>query len=224
MTIFMDRPAVTAIVPAYNEEQTIRSVAEALNRSPLIDRVLVISDGSTDRTEEEARSGGAEVHRTGVRTGKGAAMQRGVALTDSPIVLFVDADVKGLTVDHIDRLLQPVLNGALAMNVGLRDRGAVMFWVYRFLPLISGERAMKREVFLGVPPMFLAGYKVETALNYYCRSRGLRYSAVPLYGLTIRRKYEKVGWKKGMRQYLKMTVEVVRAMVHVRVARLFNRF
>ena len=54
----MNRLNVTAIIPAYNEEQTIKDVIRPLVASSLVDEVFVISDGSTDRTKEVAEKVG----------------------------------------------------------------------------------------------------------------------------------------------------------------------
>lgn len=223
-TLVNPTPVVAAIVPALNEEQTIGSVVETLVASPRVDEVIVVSDGSTDGTAEVARSAGARVVELPKRGGKGAAMLHGVAQTDAPILLFADADLKGFTTDHVERLLAPVISGGRIMNVGLRDRGPFIGRFARFLPLIGGERAMKRSIIEQIPPEYLSGFMVESALNYYCRSRGLSYGSVPLAGLSIRRKYEKVGWAEGLRQYWKMSKQVATAMIRVRVAKLRGKF
>lgn len=215
---------VAAVVPAYNEELTIAAVVAALKASPLLDEVIVVSDASTDRTDVRAAEAHARVVHLPQRSGKGAAMLRGVAATDAPIILFVDADLRGLTVDHVERLLAPVLGGARAMNVGLRDRGAVINRLSHWLPLISGERAMRREVIERVPPRFISGYMVESALNYWCRTRRLSYGSILLKGLSIRRKYEKVGWRIGGMQYLKMTKQIIRGMISIRWAWFRGKF
>jgi glycosyltransferase involved in cell wall biosynthesis len=216
---------VAAIIPAFDEEATVGGVVEALKSSPLVSEVIVVSDGSTDGTQETARRAGADVvHQLPVNHGKAKALLHGLSHTDAPIVAFFDADLIGLTPDHVERLVLPVLSGARAMNVGIRDRGPLLSRLAARLPLIGGERCLRRQVAEGVPPEFMRGFMVESALNYFCRSRGLPYGSVFLPGLTIRRKYQKVGWKRGVIQYARMSGEVVQAMLAVRIARLLKRF
>lgn len=214
----------TAIIPAYNEEPTIAGVVRALRESPLVGEIVVVCDGSTDRSAERAREAGATVYELPKNAGKGAAMLHGLAHTDAPIIVFLDADLVGLNADHVERLLLPVLSGSRVMNVGIRDRGPLVSRLAARLPLIGGERAMLRQVAEGVPPEYLQGFMVESALNYYCRSRKLPYGSVFLPGLGIRRKYEKVGWRRGVLEYAGMAWQIVAAMAPVRVGRILNRF
>ncbi|NBS41879.1 glycosyltransferase family 2 protein [bacterium] len=215
---------IAAIVPAYNEESTVADVVRALRTSPYLTEIIVVSDGSTDRTADAARLAGATVHEVSQNAGKGAAMFYGAARTDAPVIAFFDADLIGLTADHVERLVLPVLSGSRVMNVGIRDRGRLLSRLAARLPLIGGERVMLRQVMDGVPPEFARGFMVESALNYFCRSRNLPYGTVFLPGLDIRRKYQKVGWKRGVVQYAKMAGQILGAMFVVRVARLFRRF
>ena len=68
----------SAIIAAYNEEATIGDVCRALTSSPLIDEVIVVSDGSTDRTVEIARSfDGVRIVALRENQGKGSAMRVG---------------------------------------------------------------------------------------------------------------------------------------------------
>ncbi len=216
--------SIAAIVPAYNEAQTIADVVATLRQSVLVQEVIVVSDGSTDDTEALAASAGARVIRLSKKGGKGAAMLHGLTQTDAQIILFTDADLIGFTTEHVERLLLPILNGARVMNVGLRDRGRLITALGRFLPLIGGERAIRRSVIEQIPPHFLQGFMIESALNYFCRSRRLAYGSVALPGLTIRRKYQKVGWKEGFKQYARMSGQIVTAMVRVRIAHLTGTF
>jgi glycosyltransferase involved in cell wall biosynthesis len=215
---------VAAIVPAFNEEPTVGSVVGALLASPSVDEVIVVCDGSVDGTAAAARAAGATVYELPENRGKGAAMLHGLTRTDAPVVAFFDADLTGLSPDHAERLVLPVVVGSRVMNVGLRDRGPLLTPLTRHLPLIGGERAMLRQVIEEVPPEYLRGFMVETALNYYCRSRGLAYGSVLLPGLGIRRKYQKVGWKRGMLEYVHMAWQVAAAMAAVRLGRLMKRF
>ncbi|KKU12906.1 MAG: Glycosyl transferase family 2 [Parcubacteria group bacterium GW2011_GWC2_45_7] len=211
---------VAAIVPAFNEEKTIGGVVRVLKKSPFIGEVIVISDGSRDRTAEAAREAGADlVHELPWRHGKGSAMSHGVTHTDSPVLFFADADLNGFTVKHIDGVVKPVLEGKYAMVVGLRDRGRFLMWLSQFLPLIGGERAMLRKVFTDIPDYFLKGFKAESALNYYCRANKLSYGTVPMHGIKIVRKMQKFGFWGGLKEYFKMSWQILKAMTEVR----FNR-
>src|SRR5579875_843850 len=114
---------VAAILPAYNEEATIADVVAALKACPLVSEVVVVSDGSTDRTAEVARRAGAQVVELPVNHGKGGAMRAGLAHTEAEVLLFLDADLVGLTPQHVADLLQPVLSGRSEMAVGVFEGG-----------------------------------------------------------------------------------------------------
>lgn len=220
----MTHTNVAAIVPAHNEEATIGPVVKVLVQSPYLSEVLVISDGSIDRTAQVARAAGARVHEIPRQGGKGEAMLHALTHTDAPVVAFFDADLRGLTAEHIQQLVLPVLNGSRVMNVALRDRGRMMTALTRHLPLISGERALRRNIMENVPAQFLHGFMVEATLNYYCRAQGFPYGSVELKGLSIRRKYEKVGYVRAVLQYVGMISQVAGAMVIVRIAHMRHRF
>lgn len=209
-----------AIVPAFNEEKTVGDVVRTLVSSGLFDEVIVISDGSTDRTVDVAKEAGASlVHELPRKHGKGTAMRHGVMHTDLPVICFFDADLKGLTVEHTRLILDPVVHGKRYMNMGLRDRGPFWTALAKHMPMIGGERALRREIFDMIPDKYRTGFKAESALNYFCRVNGLPYGLVVLPGLSIVRKMEKVGVFRGAVQYVQMSAQVVWAMIQVRLAR-----
>jgi polyisoprenyl-phosphate glycosyltransferase len=218
-------PKTAAIIVAYNEAETIAGVVRPIAESGLFDEVIVISDDSTDNTAELAKQAGATlVHQLPIKGGKGAAVLHGVTHTDAPILFFADADLYGLNKAHLEKIVGPVVRGERAMNVGLRDRGKVYMALSHTLPLISGERALRRHVIERVPPKFLRGFMLEAAMNFHCRKDKLPYGAVPCYGLTIRRKMQKVGVWRGLGEYIKMVFQVVKAMVVIRLAHVRGQF
>jgi glycosyltransferase involved in cell wall biosynthesis len=203
---------VAAIVPAYNEGATLCEVLSVLKAAPSIDEVLVVSDGSTDDTVEIARSLGLRTIHLRQNQGKGRAMEIGVAHTDAEILLFVDADILNLTVDLLQRLIEPVLSGRSDMNVGIRHRGRPLNAIQdRTGPLLSGVRCLRREIFEAVPDSHLEGFAVETGLNWACRELGRRATTTVMYNLKHLVKEKKRGLVQGLYARCRMFTAVLGA-------------
>jgi glycosyltransferase involved in cell wall biosynthesis len=208
---------VLAILPAFNEESTLPAVLPTVLAATLVDRVLVVDDGSTDETVQVARDLGAEALRLPENRGKAEALTAAVAASPEPVLLFVDADLAHLTAESLDRLVRPILAGRCGMRVGVRDRGR---WINelqgRHGPLLSGVRALRREIFATVPASHLQGYRVETALNWSCRQLGLRVETQVLHGVVHRVKEDKVGLALGLASRMRMFSEVFAEWLRLR--------
>ncbi len=109
---------IAAILPAFNEEVSIGSVVLRARR--YVDRVIVVDDGSSDRTAEVAELAGAEVIRHKVNMGKGAALKTGFEFLDSEmVVVTIDTDGQHDPSD-IPKLVEPILKGEADMVNGSR--------------------------------------------------------------------------------------------------------
>jgi glycosyltransferase involved in cell wall biosynthesis len=87
------QPKITAVIPAYNEANTIRQVVEGAKKHA--SEVLVIDDGSQDATTQLAISVGAMVIRIPKNQGKGSALSIGLttaALNGSNVIVCLDGD------------------------------------------------------------------------------------------------------------------------------------
>lgn len=221
----MKKIKIAVIIPAYNEAGTVGRIVSCAKKNKNIDEVIVVSDGSTDKTATKAKSAKADkVFELKKNRGKGHALLFGAKNTNADILIFLDADIFGFKPEYLDLLAGPVLSGEYAMLVGLRDRGAIFNQAIRHLPLISGIRALRRFVILGVPEKLMKGYKIEASLNYYCKSRKLKYGTIILRGLRVKRKTQKVGFLHGLWQYIKMFLAVGYGLFSVRIARILGRF
>lgn len=210
--------SVAAVVPVYNEEHTLAGVLGALQQTDGIDEILVVSDGSTDGTAAVARAMGVTVVELAENHGKGLAMAAGVSRTAAPVILFVDGDIVHLDPADLRRLIDPVVAGELAMNVGIRHRGEILDAIHRRTgPLLSGIRCLRREVFESVPGLFLRGYRVETALNWVCNRLGLPVGTLVLHGLEHTLKEEKRGLMAGAAQRIAMFTAVFLAYLRLRL-------
>jgi dolichyl-phosphate beta-glucosyltransferase len=122
-------PPFSAIIPAFNEEErigeTLRGTLDYLYRAAPESELIVVNDGSTDRTSAVAREA---LSTARVRTqllenfpnrGKGAAVRRGLLAAQKPIGLFFDADLS-TPLEEIPKLIGPVVNGEVDIAFGSR--------------------------------------------------------------------------------------------------------
>jgi len=203
-----------AIIPAYNEEKTIGSVLEALKDSSYVDRIVVVSDGSEDRTADIARKQGAEVIELEVNQGKGGAIRAGLEYTDADFVLFLDADLIGLDFKHLKKLLEPVVNNETDMTIGLFDRGRLATdLAHKIAPYLSGQRAIRYEIIKDLLELKDAEYGLEALLTKHFQKNGYRYSEIVLHDITHIMKEEKMGFCQGFTQRIKMFWQVAKSMV-----------
>lgn len=109
---------ITLILPAYNEEISIGTIV--LLASIYVDHIIVVDDGSSDRTAEIARKAGAEVILHETNKGKGRALKTGFsAAQDADIIVTMDTDGQHNPSD-IPRLIEPILKGEADMVNGSR--------------------------------------------------------------------------------------------------------
>ncbi|MFI5766067.1 MULTISPECIES: glucosyl-3-phosphoglycerate synthase [unclassified Streptomyces] len=114
---------VSVVLPALNEEATVGEIVEVIRRDlieglpvPLVDELVVIDSGSTDRTAEVAAKAGARVvHRDEVLPripalpGKGEVLWRSLLVTTGDIVCFVDADLRDFSSAFVSGIVGPLL-------------------------------------------------------------------------------------------------------------------
>lgn len=109
---------ITAIIPAYNEQVSIGSVI--LKTRMYVNRIIVVDDGSQDRTEEIAVLAGAEIIKHQTNLGKGKALESGFkAAKGSEIIITLDGDGQHNVTD-IPKLIKPLISGEADIVNGSR--------------------------------------------------------------------------------------------------------
>ena len=112
---------VSVVLPALDEERTVGTIVAAIRdalveRCPLVDEVVVVDSGSSDRTAEVAAAAGARVvaadtvlPRHGSRPGKGEALWKSLHVTRGDLLVFIDADLVAFDPRFVVGLLGPLL-------------------------------------------------------------------------------------------------------------------
>ena len=215
--------AVAAIIPALNEQNTLGSILGVLVACG-IHEIVVVNDGSTDRTSEIAHAFPVKVIDALENRGKGAALIAGVQATSAPVLLFLDADLVGLTLGHVRDLIASVVRGGASMSLGIIDRGNMItratLWMRHHKlpwPMLTGQRALLRSWYEAVPTNHMAQYGVEVALNEYCRVHKLQVTLVPLPHLQHVLKEKKMGLVAGFQARIRMLVNVFASFVRIKL-------
>ena len=102
---------VSVIIPAFNEEDTVATVVNVVKKVSFVDEIIVVNDGSTDKTENEALNAGARVINHEVNKGKGAALRTGYKEAECDIIAFIDADIYNLSSSKVEAMIKPILHG-----------------------------------------------------------------------------------------------------------------
>ncbi len=115
-------PFLSVVIPAYNEEKrlgpTLARIKEYLAAQDYSSEVLVVDNGSQDRTVEVAREAGVEVIEE-PRRGKGAAVRTGMLAARGEHILFSDADLS-TPIEEVEKLMAELRAGA---DVAIASRG-----------------------------------------------------------------------------------------------------
>jgi Glycosyl transferase family 2 len=189
------KTSVVAVVPAFNEEATVARTVKSLLSVESVGRVVVVADGCSDATVQEATGAGATVLVTARRRGKGRALEEALDRIGptADVYLFVDGDV-GDTAIEAGKLVDDVAGGRLDVAIGrlpslegggfglVKRMAAGMIrrvGAFDAQAPLSGQRALTRDALEACRP-FSAGFGLETAMTMDLVRLGFRVGEVPV--------------------------------------------
>jgi glycosyltransferase involved in cell wall biosynthesis len=218
----MDAPFLSVLMPALNEERTISQVLDAVLASPVDLELILVDDGSTDRTWElmEARAASdprVRAYRHEVNRGKGAAIRTALEKARGEVVLIQDADLE-YDPDDYPRLLEPLRSGRATVVYGSRaftSHTAYSYWYVignRLVTLATniiyncylsdmetGYKVMRREVALSLD-LQARGFELEPEITAKLLRSGHRIYEVPIsYAARSRAEGKKLTAMDGVR-------------------------
>lgn len=127
-----EKVSLSVLVPVYNEEKTVKIILQRLLKQREVKEVIVINDGSTDRTEQQIKKLKHKKIRYFIKEngGKGSAIRLGLEQAQFDYVLIQDADLE-YDPDDIPALLEPINKGKNNIVYGSRFLGPhlnLLFW------------------------------------------------------------------------------------------------
>ena len=196
----------TAIICAFNEEATIKNVITTVS-DYYFDEVIVVNDGSTDRTDEILKGINKFYNFKYIalpeNIGKGFAMATGIENTNSEIIVFIDADLSNLDDVHFFQLINPLLKKEADMVLGLPGETLINYNLNPFKSF-TGERALLRnDILTIVDKMKNSRFGVEILINLYYQSEGKIVKYVVLKDLKHPIKFEKVSKQQAVKEFVK---------------------
>ncbi|MCL4378139.1 MAG: glycosyltransferase family 2 protein [Actinobacteria bacterium] len=204
---------ISAVIAAYNEERRIAEVLSVVKRHPLVGEIIVIDDGSVDKTSEVIKEFKVTLIRNKKNMGKTISIKHGLEKSRGEFILFLDADLIGLTKENIDNLVNPVLNGQVDWTLSMRGNSALHMKLLN-IDCLSGERVIKRYL-LDDPQIWSKpgiGFGLEILMNKSLIDRKTTFMSINLPNLKVITKSGKVGFLRGWYGELKMIKQIIKVI------------
>jgi polyisoprenyl-phosphate glycosyltransferase len=186
---YQPKPLIAAIIPTYNEERNVAGVLEVLHLSDILDEIIIVDDGSVDKTIEIVSKFAATDRRMQIiqherNKGKGQAIFTGWAATSAPYLILLDSDLHALNPDHVLALMTPVLDHRTDMTLGLFWGGHINTDFSSWgMPFLTGQRGLRAEILKYISREAASGYGFEIALTIAARQMGYHKLIIPLKGV-----------------------------------------
>ena len=222
-------PTTGVVIPAFNEAENLFPVLRVVCDTEWVKEIVVVDDGSADETSQIAkqfadRDPRIVVIRLPVNQGKGAAMLTGVRALQTDLVIFLDADLVGLTPLHLYELRSQIRSSSHEMAVAIFQVGwTISNMPQHFIPQLSGQRCLwRREAEEALAPLAEDRYAVETGLTIHARHHRWKIRKIVWRGVTHHLVWQKLKVKGGLHNRWQMYSQIVTVIARNRRSRRFR--
>ena len=218
---------ISVLIPVYNEEKTVMPLlrkVENLKLPGIVKEIIIIDDGSTDKSETLIKSfiykkKGIKLISLKNNQGKGASLKKGFSSATGDVLVIQDADLE-YPPKNIKFLLKPILKNDAKVVYGSRKLnknnryssfayylgGAfINFLIAKFikqkaLDFISGSKAFKSDVIKKIGPLNSKGFEFDTEISIKIVNSGYKIEEVPIiYNPRLHKDGKKIRWYHSFR-------------------------
>ena len=196
---------ISAVICAYNEENSVAVVVKTALDSNIIDEVIAVNDGSTDKTAKILKQFLWYRKFTYIEyennRGKSFGMVEGIEKAFGEIIVFIDADILNFEEKHIKQLILPLVNKEADMVIGHPTENKIDEKLNP-LKMLAGERTLfKIDVIPFLDDIRTTQYGIEMMLNLYYKSKGKKIKFEYLWEVYHLTKIRKDGFIGSIKNY-----------------------
>lgn len=217
---------LTVVIPAYNEEKTIREIVEKVRAvqlpGGLSKEIIIVNDGSKDGTADVLKAFANDPSITVFHKengGKTSALMTGIRAAKGDIILIQDADLEYDPIQY-PKLLEPILSGEVQVVYGSRFMGDIKdmkfinwfantvsnitftaLWGTKITDINTCYKIFTRKAFEGID-IVTSNFAFETEVTVKFLRKGLKIKEVPIeYVARSRAEGKKIKWGTAMEMY-----------------------
>jgi glycosyltransferase involved in cell wall biosynthesis len=201
----MNNVFISAIIPVYNEEATIKRVIDDLSKIDILNEIIVVEDGSKD-SSKKILQGYIESNKIRLifnekNKGKGYSVAQGLDISQDGLVIILDADIINYTKNDLILLVDPILAEQCDYTMKMTDNSSTKY--------ISGVRAYRRSDLIPLLNHMknTTRYGLEVMLNKHLNHKKGRF--VLLKDYKHFQKFEKYPLSLAIWEYLKEGVSIL---------------
>lgn len=207
---------ISIVIAAYNEEKRIANVLKIVEHHPLIDEVIVVNDGSSDKTSEVVKKFNVKLIENQKNMGKTLSIKVGIEAAKNDLIMLIDADLIGLDQESIEKLVKPVLDGQVDWTLSMRKNSFGFMKILKLTKVdwLSGERVIPKKL-LSDPLIWSRpniGYGLETLMNKSLLLNHRTFRSVYLPNVDNPKKSEKSSYFTGLAKQFNMVVQISKVM------------
>jgi glycosyltransferase involved in cell wall biosynthesis len=203
---------ISCIIPAYNEEAGIGPTLDVVSKlvGRVLHEVIVVDDGSIDRTKNIAKNYLVTLIENETNIGKSKTVARGIEASSGDYIFLLDADLKNLSKENIIDLVTPIQDGTAEMSISYRKNAWPLF-PFKKIDYLSGERILSKSLLFPALSEIkkLTSYGLEVFINRIVIKENMKIAVVPWLNVENVFNQDKRGWLSGTMVVIKIWLNVL---------------